>query len=358
VISLKTFRLPLIALGGLSLLAAIWAGLVRMEWNLPIPNLSFPEAHGPLMIVGFLGTVIGLERAVALKKGWVYGSPLFAVLSAIAQLFRWPEGWSQTFAVISSGILFAIFFSLWWRQHESYLVIIGLGALLWLIGNSLWLVEYPYFIVAGWWAGFLVLTIAGERLELSRFRSLPRGTRLLLFFAIGVFVLGLSRISVSEPGSRVAGAGLMAIALWLLRWDIAWRTIHIPGLSRFMAASLLSGYCWLFAAGLLWVIYAGDFIAGPHYDAMLHSIFLGFVFVMIFAHAPVILPSVTDVSLPFQKSFYAHLLLLHISLLLRVGGDLAELPPARMWGGALNGLAIVLFLANNLRAVSIRHESV
>jgi hypothetical protein len=150
----------------------------------------------------------------------------------------------------------------------------------------------------------------------------------------------------------------MAIALWLLRWDIAWRTIHIPGLSRFMAASLLSGYCWLFAAGLLWVFYAGDFIAGPHYDAMLHSIFLGFVFVMIFAHAPVILPSVTDVSLPFRKSFYAHLLLLHISLLLRVGGDLAELPPARMWGGVLNGLAIVLFLANNLRAVSIRHESV
>ena len=41
VISLKTFRLPLIALGGLSLLAAIWAGLVRMDWNLPIPNLSF-----------------------------------------------------------------------------------------------------------------------------------------------------------------------------------------------------------------------------------------------------------------------------------------------------------------------------
>ena len=149
----------------------------------------------------------------------------------------------------------------------------------------------------------------------------------------------------------------MTIASWLLRWDIAWRTIRIAGLSRFMAASLLSGYCWLFAAGLLWIIYAGDFIAGPHYDAMLHSIFLGFVFVMIFAHAPVILPSVTDVSLPFQKSFYAHVILLHFSLLLRISGDLAELPSARMWGGMLNGLAIVLFLANNVRAVIIGHKS-
>jgi hypothetical protein len=260
------------------------------------------------------------------------------------------------FAVISSVILLAIFCFLWWHQHESYLVIIGLGALLWLVGNLLWLGDYPYFSAAGWWAGFLVLTIAGERLELSRLRRLSQGSRLLLFFAIAVFVLGLSRMSVSEPGSRVAGAGLIAIALWLLRWDIAWRTIRIAGLSRFMAASLLSGYFWLFAAGVLWIIYAGDFIAGLHYDAMLHSIFLGFVFVMIFAHAPIILPSVTDVLLPFQNSFYAHLILLHLSLLLRIGGDLAELAPARMWGGLLNGLAIVLFLANNVRAAVIGHK--
>jgi hypothetical protein len=355
--SIKPFRLPLLALGGLSLLAAIWAGLVRMDWNLPIPNLSFPEAHGPLMIVGFLGTVIGLERAVALKKGWAYGAPIFAALSAIAQLSNSPVEWGQIFAVISSVTLVAIFCFLWWHHHESYLVIIGLGAVLWLIGNSLWLGDHPYFTVVGWWAGFLVLTITGERLELSRLTRISRGSRLLLFFAIALFVVGLSRMSISEPGSRLAGAGLIAIALWLLRWDIAWRTIRIPGLSRFMAASLLSGYFWLLAAGVLWIIYAGDFIAGPHYDAMLHSIFLGFVFVMIFAHAPIILPSVTEVSLPFQNSFYVHLILLHLSLLLRIGGDIAELPLARRWGGLLNGLAIIVFLANNVRAVVIGQKA-
>jgi hypothetical protein len=127
-ISLKTFRVPLVALGGLSLIAAIWAGLLRMGWNLPVPNLSFPETHGPLMIVGFLGTVIGLERAVALKKTWAYGAPVFAVMSAIAQLSRLSTQRSQTFAVVSSFFLLVIFCILWWRQHESYLVIIGLGA--------------------------------------------------------------------------------------------------------------------------------------------------------------------------------------------------------------------------------------
>ena len=354
---MKPLRFPLMALGGLSLLAAIWAGLVRMDWNLAIPNLRFPEIHGPLMIVGFLGTVIGLERAVALKKSWAYGAPLFAVLSAIAQLFGLPPPWSQAFSVISSAILLAIFCFLWWHQHESYLVIIGLGALVWLAGNLLWLADYPSFSSAGCWAGFLILTITGERLELSRLRRLSDTSRLLLSLAIAVFIAGLSRMSISEPGSRLAGGGLIAIALWLLRWDIAWRTIHIAGLPRFMAVSLLSGYFWLLAAGLFWIIYAADFIAGPHYDAMLHSIFLGFVVVMIFAHGPIILPSVMDVSMPFQNSFYVHLILLHLSLLLRIGGDLAEWPAARMWGGLLNGVAILIFLANNIRAVRIGHKN-
>ncbi len=357
-ISLKRFRLPLMALGGLSLLAAIWAGLARLGWNLAVPTLSFPESHGPLMVVGFLGTVIGLERAVALAKPWAYGAPLFAVLSAIAQLTGLPPLWSQGFGVLSALILLAIFCFLWWHRHESYLVLIGFGALLWLVGNSLWLYGYPYPNVVAWWAGFLVLTITGERLELSRLRRLSVPSRMFLFFAIAVFVAGLcDSLSIYEPGSRLGGAGLIAIAFWLLRWDIAWRTVRQAGLSRFMAVSLLSGYFWLLIAGILWIVYAAYFTAGPRYDAMLHSIFLGFVFSMIFGHAPIILPSVMDLSMPFQDSFYAHLVLLHLSLFLRIGGDLALSQPARMWGGLLNGVAILLFLANNIRAVRIGHKA-
>ena len=60
-------RLPLIALGVLSLLGALGGGLVRLGWPLPTtPGLV--AFHGPLMVAGFLGTVIGLERAVALGR--------------------------------------------------------------------------------------------------------------------------------------------------------------------------------------------------------------------------------------------------------------------------------------------------
>jgi hypothetical protein len=102
------------------------------------------------------------------------------------------------------------------------------------------------------------------------------------------------------------------------------------------------------------------FAAGPYYDAMLHAIFLGFVFSMIFGHAPIILPSVLGVALPFRRGFYAHWALLHASLAVRVGSDLALWPPGQRWGGLGNALAIVLFLANSVRAIVAgeggRHE--
>ena len=78
-------RLPFMALAGLSLLAALWGGLIRLGWPLPlVPTL--PPNHGPLLVTGFLGTLIGLERAVALKRRWPYGAPLLSGLGGLALL--------------------------------------------------------------------------------------------------------------------------------------------------------------------------------------------------------------------------------------------------------------------------------
>jgi len=52
---------PFVILSLLALLAALWAGLVRLGWTLPVfPSLVM--VHGPLMVCGFLGTLIPLER--------------------------------------------------------------------------------------------------------------------------------------------------------------------------------------------------------------------------------------------------------------------------------------------------------
>ena len=59
-------RLPLLALALVALLFGLWAGLLRLGFDLAPLRPALAADHGPLLVLGFLGTQIGLERAVAL----------------------------------------------------------------------------------------------------------------------------------------------------------------------------------------------------------------------------------------------------------------------------------------------------
>ena len=85
-------------------------------------------------------------------------------------------------------------------------------------------------------------------------------------------------------------------------------------------------------------------MAGPIYDAILHSVFLGFVFAMIFGHAPLIFPSILGRPMAYLPAFYLPLVALHLSLALRVISDLFNFVTLRQWGGLLNGVTLLLFL--------------
>ncbi len=78
---------------------------------------------------------------------------------------------------------------------------------------------------------------------------------------------------------------------------------------------------------------------------------------MLFGHAPISFPAVLRVPIPFDRVFSTHLMLLRLSLILRVSGDLAGSFVLRRWGGQLNAVALLLFLANTLRAASKGHRS-
>jgi hypothetical protein len=341
-------------LAGISLLAGLWAGLARMGWLLPIPNSQFVLVHGPLMIVGFLGTLIGLERAVALQRWWPYGIPVLSAASALAALFGAPLHLTAALAGVASLLMMAVFITLYRQYPSEHFIIMALSALAWFVGNLLWFTGEAVFVFVPWWVGFLVLMIAGERLELSRLRQPTPLIRGAFHASVAVILVGLGYSFLVFPAAlRLAGAGLLALAFWLLRYDLVWQSARQAGLPRFMALCLIGGYIWLAAGGILWIGLAQFFSAGPRYDAMLHAIFLGFVFSMIFAHAPIILPTITGLALPFQKLFYLHVALLHLGLLLRVAGDIALELSLQRWGGVLNTLAILLFLANNVRAVKL-----
>jgi hypothetical protein len=347
-------RFLLILLAGISLLTGLWAGLARMGWLLPLPNEQFVMMHGPLMVVGFLGTLIGLERAVALKSRWAYGIPVCAGLSAITALLTLPIQISASLGVVAAILLIAVFVALYCQYPSEHFIIMALSALAWLSGNALWLADAAVFSIVPWWVGFLVLMIASERLELSRLRRPTALIRRAFHGCVAIILIGLGCSLFDFPRAiRISGLGFLGLAAWLLRYDLAWQSAQQSSLPRFMAISLIAGYLWLAAGGILWIVFAQFFSAGPRYDAMLHAIFLGFVFSMIFAHAPIILPTITGLALPFQNTFYLHAGLLHLSLLLRIAGDLSLSLSLQRWAGLLNAGAILLFLVNNVRALRL-----
>ena len=344
-------RLPLLALGMAALLTGLWAGVSRLGWDLPVPRAGFSSLHGPLMVSGFLGTLISLERAVALGRPWAYAAPLLTGVGAIGLIVGVPLPVAQLLNVAGSLGLVAIFAAIIRRHPALYTFTMGGGAVVWAIGNLLWFLGWSLFLVVFWWAAFLVVTIAGERLELARLQQVTSGAQAALLLLLGTLLAGLLLQGWwFDAGVRLFGAGLTGLAFWLSRNDIARRTVRQAGLTRFIAVCLLSGYGWLAISGLAAMVYGGVPV-GPHYDVILHTFFLGFVFAMIFAHAPIIFPAVLGARMTYRPLFYAHVVLLQTTLLVRLVGDAAGWGMGRQVGGLLNAVTLVLFLANTVAAL-------
>jgi hypothetical protein len=346
-------RAPLVALGVTALFAGLWGGLLRLGLSVSPAGGHLAELHGPLMTLGFLGTLISLERAVALGRPWGFAAPLASGAGALAAAAGAPGAFGPALLAFAAAILLVEHVLIDRLHRTAHNSVMALGALAWLAAALIWLVGDDTARFVPLLAGFLVLTIVGERLELSRLRGLGESRRAPLLAAIALLAGGLAlSIPAEDAGIRLAGAGLLAQAVWLTRYDIARRTVHGTGVTRFMAVALLAGYAWLGIAGALWMG-RGLTPGGFAYDAQLHALFLGFVMSMVFAHAPVIVPAVLRVRLPFRRRFYVHLALLHASLALRiVGGDLAGNLRLWQWGGVAGELAIVLFLIATASAIA------
>jgi len=360
--ALAARRAPMLVLGLLAMACGVWLGLVRLGWNLPLPWQDQLIAHGPLMVCGFLGTLISLERAVALGAGWGYAAPVLVAAGSVA-LDLGPLGALAPWAMTAGSVaMVAIFVAGWRRQASLFVATMTVGALAWTCGNAQWLAGAAIFRVVFWWLAFLVLTIAGERLELNRVLRPTRAVRGAFVLAMMTIVAGVAAARWwPEPGVRVLGAGLVALTAWLARYDVARRTVRQHGLTRFMAVSLLGGYAWLGVGGAI-AVFTGVAMPGVVYDALLHAVFVGFVLSMVFAHAPLIFPAILGLPLAYRPSFYLHVGVLHLSLILRVTGDLVEeLGRWRSWGGLLNAAALLLFMFNTGRSVALggmRGESV
>ena len=323
-------RAPLLILGFAALVTGIAGGLVRLGAGLPAPSAGIAW-HGALMASAFFGTLISLERAVALGRLWAYAAPAANAAGGIALLAGYGTAALMLF-VAGAAVFSVVSLAIYRMQPALHTGVLAAGALC-LLGADLWLAsQLSLGRAMPLWIAFFVLTIGGERLELSRLVPVPGWARRLF----GALALALAA-SAALAWPPLYGALLVAIAVWLARYDLATRTVRSQGLTRYIALCLLSGYVWLALGGAL-------FALGAARDAALHAIVLGFVFSMVFGHAPVIFPAVLRIALPYRPAFYAPLALLHASVLLRFAADLADSPALRLAGGAGNALAIALFI--------------
>lgn len=340
-------RVALLALGAIGLVVGVLAGLAR--FGIAVPDFAAAQAgrHGPLMIGGFFGVVISLERAVALGKPWAYVAPLGAGAATLVTLAGLPYG--PWLGVAASAVLFLATADVFRRQRALFTFTLTAGTLAWLAGNLLWALGHPPYVAVPCWLAFLVLTIAGERLELSRF--LPPSPMAQRVFAAILAVVAVALVaSASEAGVRVFGGALLALSVWLGKQDIARRTVRGTGLTRYVAVCLLAGYFWLAVGGFA-LMAENTAPGGSERDAALHALALGFVFSMVFGHGPIIVPAVLRVAVPYHPAFYVPLVLLHGSLFVRLAGDATATPTLARAGAIANALALLVFIATMLAAV-------
>lgn len=343
-------RLLALLLVALSLAGGVAGGLLR-ACTAPVPDtmgawlVSAAVDHAALMVGGFLGTVIAIERAVAVKRRMAFLAPLASSLGGAAILMSHPV--AGAWLLVAAGIAFiGVNIAVVRRQNASHTRLLLVGAGAWLAGN-LFFAAGEVSAALPWWFSFLVSTIAAERLEMTRLTRRGPGVEPLLWNIMAVMLGGAALSPVSAAlGGALFGASLVSLAAWLFAFDVARRTVLADGLSRYMAMCLLTGYGWLAVSGVAWIAMSAGL---PARDAALHALGLGFVVSMMMAHAPVILPAVARVKVRFGTFFYVPLAVLNLSLVIRLGLGHADLL-VRGLGALMNAVALGSFAATMLVA--------
>lgn len=331
---------------GISLLAGLDGALLLLGVWSPVMSTRLSKWHGPLMVLGFVGTVICLERAVALGHRLAYLVPAmsgFGVIVLLAPLpFDSARAGLALLTLAQLGLL-TIYVPLWRRSHDDAVVIQGAGAFCAAGAAALLTTGAHVSQIVGWLACYMILTICGERLELSRL-TMARNRALS---ALCLAVVAALLVSVVSPaiGWRVLGVVLIGLAVWLCRHDVARGGLRRGGQAAYIGTLLMIGYLWLATAGIVCTIQRPP-TSRNGYDAVVHSLFLGFTMGMVLGHAPIILPAVLQVRLEWTTWFWLPAFLLEASLLVRIGiGDGLDRSAAVQAGGTVNVLSLLTLVA-------------
>lgn len=346
----RGWRTLLVVLGGLSLLSGLNAALVRLSVWAPVESTRVGDLHGPVMVLGFMGTLICLERAQALRKPIAYLAPALLGVGSLLLVVGAPQGIGKLLLFDGAVAFTLVLLALWFRAPLSLVAAQTLGAFMTALGAGLWLATNDISVVIPLLAAFIVITISAERAELAQLTMGKRAIPMLLTSSAVVASSAVLAVVWPQVFGRVFGIAIMLTALWLIRDDVGRRMIRTNGLRRFNAASLLAGNFWLVVAGIVWAVVGSPTTRGA-YDLTIHGTFLGFGMSMIIAHAPIIFPTVLGRPLPYRPSMWVPLVALHGGMLVRAVGDLSGIDVVWRVGGVVTVLSVLLFAVTVVTSV-------
>ena len=345
----RGWRTALIALAGVSLLTGLNAGLVRLGVWAPFGSARVGDLHGPVMVLGFMGTLISLERAQALRNPLAYLAPGLLGAGSLALIAGAPPLLGKLLLLDGALAFTGVAVALWLRAPLGLVAAQAMGTAFAALAAGLWLVA-DLNVVLPLLAAFLVITIAGERAELAQLTMGKRAVPALLAAATAVSASAIATLVAPDWGARALGLCLLLVALWLIRDDVGRRMIRASGLRRFNAAALLAGNVWLGVAGIVWLV-VGQPVTPGEYDAVIHGVFLGFGMSMIMAHAPIIFPTVLGRPLPYRPAMWVPLGVLHAGMAVRLTGGLTGTVPLYQLGGILTVASVLAFALTIIASV-------
>ena len=329
-----------------NLLGALGGGLVRLgsleAAGAGPTGTHAVAAHGSIMMAGFFGALIALERAVALRRGlWV------PALAGLGGVLVWSLGWwrvGEVLWLISALGLFGLYVWAAFRRAFSLPLAVEASGALALLAGTLGFAAGSLDLARLGWSAFLVLTIAGERRELTRLVRLPRwgsAVFVLLWLAL-LLSLILAALGQTPLALGLWWSGMAGLAAWLLRFDVATRQWRARGWAGHTAICLSAGYLWLALAAIL---------ASMGWAVAWHLVWLGFVMAMVFGHAPIMMPALAGWRPAPTRWALLPLGLMGLSLVLRVAATQGHWPAGLAAAGMGHAWALVLFGAVMVRAV-------
>ena len=325
----------------MSLLTGLNAGLLRLGVWAPVASARVGDLHGPVMVLGFMGTLIALERAQALRNRLAYLAPALLGAGSLALIAGAPLALGKLLLLDGALAFSAVAVALWLRAPLPLVAAQAVGTFFAALAAGLWLVA-DLAAILPLLAAFLIITIAGERAELAQLTMGRRAIPTLLVAATAISTAAVATLVIPDWGARALGLAILLTAVWLLRDDVGRRMVRAAGLRRFNAVALLAGNVWLIVGALVWMV-VGQPVTSGAYDTVIHTVFLGFGMSMIMAHAPIIFPTVLARPLPYRPAMWGPLVLLHAGMAVRVTGGLTTTIPLYQLGGVLTVASVLTF---------------